>query len=60
MGITREEKELRLALRASRCSLPQASAAAPLVPSGATILQQLADAVADSLAEAERRSSWED
>ena len=57
MGITWEEKELRLALRASL--LTAASERRGTAGAVRRNRQQLADAVADSLAEAERRS-WEE
>ena len=57
MAITEEEKQLRLALRASL--LTAASERHSTAGAVRRNLQQLADAVADSLAEAERRS-WEE
>ena len=57
MAITEEEKQLREAMRASvRTAASERRSTAGAVRRN---LQQLADAVADSLAEAERRS-WEE
>ena len=57
MAITEEEKQLREAVRASL--LTAASERRSTAGAVRRNLQQLADAVADSLAEAERRS-WEE